>query len=234
MANGSLWDINQSASTWLYVACLWLLIYMGSDLEKIEENTGLYWSWGGVLLQFVMTCTAAMYVGVKTTNTIMSRTGGSSFFYQYRGGSVIGDYIKLYGVVAAAMFYAWSVIAALAGFWEGDALIVATRKAAKAGKIEALDGFKTLLSGFIIGLGAWVSGVILGNAAETQLTWFTTYNTKTEGVNSSGTIDSDGTSFTFDLIYTVISIVATVIVGGLPHAAANYMGIEILALEVPL
>jgi len=124
MANGSLWDINSSLSMWLMWACFWIIIYMGAGLEKIEEKTGLYWAWGGVLFQFALTQMAAMYVGIGVTNTIMSRAGGSSFYYQYRGGSVIGDYLGLYGMLTSFLFYGWAIIASLAGFYLGDGMIM--------------------------------------------------------------------------------------------------------------
>jgi len=161
MANGSLWDINSSASMWLLWACFWLLIYMGSGLEKIEEKTGLYWAWGGVLIQAALTQTAAMYLGVGATNTIMSRAGGSAFYYQYRGGSVIGDYMGLYGMLTAFLFYIWAIVDSLLGFYVGDAMIMQVRKLSKAGDVSTMEGFKMLLTGFIVGLGAWVSAVIL-------------------------------------------------------------------------
>lgn len=233
MANGSLWDINSSASAWLLWACFWLLIYMASGLEKIEENTGLYWAYGGILIQFALTQMAAMYVGVGTTNTIMSRAGGSAFYYSYRGGSEIGDFLGLYGMLSSFLFYIWAVAVSLMGYYEGDAMIVQVRKLSKAGKIETMEGFKLLLTGFLVGIGAWVSGVILREQSTTQLLWYSTYNTKSEGTNDDGTRDTDGTSFTLDFIYQTVSLVFTLAIGAVPHAAAAYMGLQLLKIEGP-
>lgn len=234
MANGSLWDINSSASAWLLWACFWLLIYMGAGLEKVEEKTGLYWAWGGVLVQAALTQMAAMYVGIGVTNTIMSRAGGSSFYYQYRGGSEIGDYLGLYGMIASFLFYAWCIIASLAGFYMGDGMIMQVRKLSKAGDVSTMEGFKMLLTGLLVGLGAWTSAVVLREQATTQLLWYTTYNTKTEATNDSGVVDSDGTSFLFDFIYQTVALLFTLVLSGVPHAAASYFGLELLGLEAPL
>ena len=231
MANGSLWDINSSLSMWLMWACFWIIIYMGAGLEKIIEKTGLYWAWGGVLFQFALTQMAAMYVGIGAVNTIMSRTGGSSFYHQYRGGSEIGDFIGLYGALASFLYFIWAIVASLVGYYEGDAMIMKVRELSKAGDVETMVGFKMLLTGTLVGLGAWVSAVIIRESSTTQLLWYTTYNTKTEGVTDGGSVDPDGTSITFDLIYQTVALLFTLALSSVPNLASNYVGLQLLGIE---
>lgn len=69
-------------------------------------------------------------------------------------------------------------------------------------------GYKFLALGFVIGIGAWISGLALGDSAAELLGFFDNYNTKSEGVNG-GTTDPKGTSLTYDLVYHFVTCAYT-------------------------
>ena len=65
----------------------------------------------------------------------------------------------------------------------------------KQGKtLTTIHGYKALALGFIIGIGAWISGLALGDSAAELLGFFDNYNTHTEGRDEDGDLDPDGTS----------------------------------------
>jgi hypothetical protein len=81
--------------------------------------------------------------------------------------------------------------------------------AQKAGKaMTELEGYKYLALGFIIGVGAWISGLALGDSANELLGWYKNYNVGTEAYNE-GTRDSDGTSIVYDLSYQPVTLLYT-------------------------
>jgi len=82
-------------------------------------------------------------------------------------------------------------------------------------------GYKFLALGFIIGIGAWISGLALGDSCAELLGFFDNYNTKQEGTaNGASSADADGTSITYDLTYHLVTtmytyfVVSAIAVGG--------------------
>lgn len=68
-------------------------------------------------------------------------------------------------------------------------------------------GYKFLALGFIIGIGAWISGLALGDSCAELLGFFDNYNTKQEGTaNNASQQDADGTSITYDLSYHLVTL----------------------------
>merc|ERR1712226_1071634 len=56
-------------------------------------------------------------------------------------------------------------------------------------------GYRYMALGCIIGIGAWVAGVTVGDSSKELVGFFDAYDTKQEG-SLDGTRDSDGTSIT--------------------------------------
>lgn len=75
-------------------------------------------------------------------------------------------------------------------------------------QMTQIKGYKFLALGFVIGIGAWISGLALGDSCAELLGFFDNYDTKTEA-SVDGTRDSDGTSITYDLTYHVITTIYT-------------------------
>lgn len=70
-----------------------------------------------------------------------------------------------------------------------------------------MDGYKWFTLGCVIGLGAFIPAVALGDSAKEMLGFYDNYNTKTEGYNDNER-DNDGTSLIYDLSYHTVTLVA--------------------------
>ena len=126
----------------------------------------------------------------------------------------------LYELLSVCAFLTWSLGISIAGYVEASMLWEKFEKIEKDGKsISQLQGYKFLALGFIIGIGAWISGLALGDSAAELLGFFDNYNTKQEG-SVDGDRDPDGTSITYDLSYHLVTtmytyfVVSAIAVGG--------------------
>ena len=84
-----------------------------------------------------------------------------------------------------------------------------------------IQGYKFLALGFIIGIGAWISGLALGDSCAELLGFFDNYNTKLEGTGlKENKADTEGTALLYDLSYHVVTtmytyfVVSAIAVGG--------------------
>ena len=161
---------------------------------------------------------AAAYAAVKTIDASVHTTSG--FFYLWKGGSATGDFMGLYELLATLAFLSWSLVISIVGYIEAAMLWQKYEDMEKAGKaITQIQGYKFLALGFVIGIGAWISGLALGDSCAELLGFFDNYNTKQEG-SKDGTVDPDGTSITYDLTYHVVTtmytyfVVSAIAVGG--------------------
>ena len=161
---------------------------------------------------------AAAYAAVKTIDASVHTDKG--FFYLWRGGSSTGDFMGLYELISVLMFLTWSLVISIVGYIEASLLWQKYEDYEKNGKeITQICGYKFLALGFVIGIGAWISGLALGDSAAELLGFFDNYNTKQEGTHD-GTVDPDGTSITYDLTYHIVTtmytyfVVSAIAVGG--------------------
>lgn len=67
--------------------------------------------------------------------------------------------------------------------------------------------YKFFFSSIIVGVGAWISAIALGDSADKLLGFFDNYNTSEEG-SVDGTRDKDGTSIIYDLSFHVVTYMA--------------------------
>merc|ERR1711981_636385 len=64
------------------------------------------------------------------------------------------------------------------------------------------DGYKYIAMGLIVGLGAWTSAISVTETIDEFIKFYKTYSTQMNSeASDNGTVDSDGTSLTFDLSY---------------------------------
>merc|ERR1712094_67459 len=137
----------------------------------------------------------------------MGRTGSSVYYYQYRGNSELGDYMGLFNVLNCSIGYAWATMTAATGFYYMESMWERIRKLRKSGGVSTMEGFKLLLSGFIIGLGGWASAMIVYNNGEKVMAFYHTYDTSLEA-NANGVNDynNKGTALAYDLTYNTIML----------------------------
>ena len=140
----------------------------------------------------------------------------TGFYYLQRGGSATGDFMGLYELFAGMGYLTWTLLISIVGYVAAGILFeeFMVREAGAAlgiygAAFGANDGFKYLALGTIIGGGAWIASVALGDSATELLGFFDNYNTKVEGTENNATsVDTDGTSLMYDLIFHVVTFLA--------------------------
>ena len=219
---GSLLSITSSLSSVVGIAASFLVFHLGAQYIKTDGLTPVFYAYSGDLIALVLSQLAAAYAAVKTIDASVHTTSG--FFYNWRGGSSMGDYMGLYELLATLAFLTWSLVISIVGYVEAAQLWQKYEDMEKNGvAMTQIHGYKFLALGFIIGIGAWISGLALGDSCAELLGFFDNYNTKTEATvvnGSTSTRDADGTSLTYDLTYHVITtlytyfVVSAIAVGG--------------------
>merc|ERR1711998_614501 len=146
----------------------------------LAQWTPQFLAYAGDLIALVASQLAAAYAGVKSIEASVSFVTG--FYYEYRGASTIGDYL---------------------GLWERYEAMEAAGQT-----LTIVQGYKYLALGCVIGIGAWISGLSLGDSAAELLGFFNNYNTKTrtEASDGSGNFDPDGTAIQYDLAFHFITL----------------------------
>merc|ERR1711998_55079 len=110
----------------------------------------------------------------------------------YRGGSDTGDYLGLWELLAVILFLTWSLAISIVGYVEGALLWERYEVMEATGQtITIVQGYKYLALGCVIGIGAWIAGLALGDSAAELLGFFDEYSddTDSEATDSSGTAD---------------------------------------------
>lgn len=69
--------------------------------------------------------------------------------------------------------------------------------------ITIVEGYKYLALGCVIGVGAWISGLALGDSANKLLGFFDNYDSKTK---TEATDDRDGIAIRYDLGFHFVTL----------------------------
>jgi hypothetical protein len=230
---GSLLSITSSLSSVVGIAASFLVFHLGAQYIKTDGLTPVFYAYSGDLIALVLSQLAAAYAAVKTIDASVHTNTG--FFYLMRGGSSAGDFMGLYELLATLAFLTWSLVISVVGYVEAAMLWQKYEDMEKNGvAMTQMHGYKFLTLGFIIGIGAWISGLALGDSCAELLGFFDNYNTKTEGTDdglTSGTRDPDGTSIVYDLTYHVITTMYTYFVVSAIAVGAYIFGFIFLGEE---
>merc|ERR1719473_834476 len=153
----------------------------------MAQWTPQFLAYAGDLIALVSSQLAAAYAGVKSIEASVSFAKG--FYYTYSGGSQTGDYLGLWELLAVILFLTWSLAISIVGYVEGALLWERYEVMEAAGQtVTIVQGYKYLALGCVIGIGAWISGLALGDSAAELLGFFDEYQdqTKTEATDSDG------------------------------------------------
>merc|ERR1719247_517710 len=174
----------------------------------MAQWTPQFLAYAGDLIALVASQLAAAYAGVKSIEASVSFLTG--FYYQYRGGSSTGDLLGLWELLSVILFLTWSLAISIVGYVEGALLWERYEAMEAAGTtVTIVQGYKYLALGCVIGIGAWISGLSLGDSAAELLGFFDNYasKTKTEAQDKdSGDYDTDGTAIEYDLGFHFITL----------------------------
>merc|ERR1712160_176986 len=176
----------------------------------MAQWTPQFLAYAGDLIALVASQLAAAYAGVKAIEAAVHFDSG--FYYTYAGYSSTGNLLGLWELLSVVLFLTWSLGISVAGYIEGALLWERYEAMETVGKtVTIVEGYKYHALGCVIGVGAWISGLALGD--------FDNYDdyTNDEATDSDGTRDTDGTAIVYDLAshfvtllfsYTTISAIA--------------------------
>ena len=174
----------------------------------LTQWTPQFLAYAGELIALICSQLASAYAGVKSIEAAVHF--GTGYYYQYSGASVIGDLLGLWELFAVIMFLTWSLLISIVGYVEGALLWERYSSMEATGNIITIvQGYKYLSLGCIIGVGAWISGLALGESAHELLGFFDNYSSKTksEATDNDGYTDPDGTAIIYDLIFHFVTTI---------------------------
>ena len=172
----------------------------------MAQWTPQFLAYAGDLIALVASQLAAAYAGVKAIEAAVSFDTG--FYYTYAGYSSTGDLLGLWELLAVVLFLTWSLGISVAGYIEGALLWERYEAMETVGKtVTIVEGYKYLALGCVIGVGAWISGLALGDSAEKLLGFFDNYAQYTDNEATDGsTTDSAGTAIVYDLAFHFVTL----------------------------
>ena len=116
--------------------------------------------------------------------------------------------LGLWELLSVILFLTWSLAISIVGYVEGALLWDRYSTMEATGNIITIvQGYKYLALGCVIGVGAWISGLALGESAHELLGFFDNYTDKTinEATGPNGT-DPDGTAIIYDLVFHFVTL----------------------------
>lgn len=170
----------------------------------MAQWTPQFLAYAGDLIALVASQLAAAYAGVKAIEAAVSFTNG--FYYTYAGYSNTGNLLGLWELLAVVLFLTWSLGISVAGYIEGALLWERYEAMETVGQtVTIVEGYKYLALGCVIGVGAWISGLALGDSAAKLLGFFDEYDDQTP--NPSGGNESDrNTATIYDLAFHFVTL----------------------------
>ena len=227
----------QNVGTWLTVtgsltsfagmmATFVIFEYAAQWIKPDFMGNGVFYAYAGDLILFCLSLLAAAYVIVKTIDSSNHTTVG--FFYMWRGGSFLGDWMGMFEWIVVMMHLTWGFMVFFCGTLYAESIFgmitdMLDEHHGSVGDPKQLtleQGYKIFALSTMIGFGAWVGAITLGDSSAQLIQFFDNYNTKLEGTAYKATeADPEGTALTMDLSYhmttTIVNmIVASFITGG--------------------
>jgi len=173
----------------------------------MAQWTPQFLAYAGDLIALVASQLAAAYAGVKAIEAAVKFD--KAFYYNYAGYSTTGNLLGLWELLAVVLFLTWSLGISIAGYVEGALLWERYEAMETVGQtVTIVEGYKYLALGCVIGVGAWISGLALGDSAEKLLNFFNEYEQKTrdEATDADNNRDADGTAIIYDLAFHFVTL----------------------------
>lgn len=165
------------------ISAILLIFHLAKTLlPDIGITQPVIYVYGGLIFELVLTQIASAYATVQTIDAISKSSG--TFYYLTRGHSVAGDLIGLYELFAALGYLTWSLVISIVGFIMSGLLWQHYEIREKGAVTEGFLGlpfattsmYKYLTLGLIVGGGAWISAMTLGDSANKLLGFFDNYD----------------------------------------------------------
>merc|ERR1712032_1330082 len=160
----------------------------------MAQWTPQFLAYAGDLIALVASQLAAAYAGVKSIEAPVSFT--------------TGNLLGLWELLSVILFLTWALGISVAGYIEGALLWERYEAMETVGQtITIVEGYKYLALGCVIGVGAWISGLALGDSAAKLLGFFDAYDSQTRNEASDGsTTDAAGTAIVYDLAFHFVTL----------------------------
>merc|ERR1712054_104472 len=170
----------------------------------MAQWTPQFLAYAGDLIALVASQLAAAYAGVKAIEAAVHFDKG--FYYVYAGASSTGNLLGLWELLSVILFLTWSLGISILGYVEGALLWERYEAMETVGQtVTIVEGYKYLALGCVIGVGAWISGLALGDSAAKLLGFFDEYDDQTP--NPSGGNESDRNPATiYDLSFHFVTL----------------------------
>jgi hypothetical protein len=173
----------------------------------MAQWTPQFLAYAGDLIALVASQLAAAYAGVKAIEAAVHFDKG--FYYTYAGASSLGNLLGLWELLSVILFLTWSLGISILGYVEGALLWERYEAMETVGQtVTIVEGYKYLALGCVIGVGAWISGLALGDSSDKLLGFFDEYadNTHSEATDKDGNVDPDGTAIVYDLGFHFVTL----------------------------
>ena len=203
-----------------YIGPILLIGLMGNYMMN-DAVVPIYYAYGGLMMEIVMSMLASAYAIVKIVNAAVKNNGAGvvgSYYYTYHSKNQLGNYMSMWELLNVIVFLTWAMVIMILGVYVGGDLWVKFETLEEAGELTKLEGFKYLLLGFVTAAGIWVAGLNVGDMSSSMLGLFDEYNTKTEAINTDGEKDTAGTALIIDAsihlieTYVTMSVVTSIVI----------------------
>lgn len=195
----------------LAIAC-YIFEHVSTAMDPAMKMwTPQFLAYAGSFIALASSQLAAAYAGVHAVEAAVHFDIG--FYYVYAGASDQGDNLGLYELISVILFLTWSLAISVVGYievallWDKFEAIEATGNI-----VTIIDGYKYLALGCIVGMGAWISGMALGDSSAKLLGWYDSYadDTHSEAYDRTALRDDvNGTAIAQDFQYHFITLILT-------------------------
>ena len=139
----------------------------------------------------------------------------------------------VYELLAVLGFLTWGLLISVVGYVEAALMWAKFDDMQANGQtMTQIHGYKFLALGFIVGVGAWISGMTLGESCPELLGFFDNYKVNKEGFDKDGNEDDKGTSLTYDLSYHIVTTLYTYFVVSTIALGSFVFGFVFLGTDV--
>ena len=117
---GGILNLSTSLTGVLGLAASFIIFHLGSSYINADALTPTFYAYAGTIVSMILTQLAAAYAIVQTIDASVHTTSG--FFYLWRGGSFIGDYLGIFELISVLWFLTWAVAISVVGYIETNLL----------------------------------------------------------------------------------------------------------------
>ena len=172
---GRVTDVLNLSTGVIGLAIVMIIMHYAGLYIKSDALTPSFYALTGEVIGVVLGTFGASYAMVKTITSSVHTAQG--FWYQHRGGSIVGDYLAVFELAAIILYLFFALIIIGGTYIEAFLMWDKFAKFELAGvQMTTLEGYKFLSLGLIIGIGSFLSSSSLGDSSVNLLGFYDNYN----------------------------------------------------------